>query len=122
MAPAAALADEPEQSTPSPAAERFHMGFNALAPLTMPDTIMTKMMVPMLTGLEYGLAINGGYHFGPAHSVELRLSTGSPHTLDFTSGHRTCTTGTSVSTSSTCSPSWWPGGDGERGACSSTCA
>ncbi len=62
--------------------DRWSVGLNALAPLTVPDAIMTKMMVPVLTGLEYGLAVNGGLQLRPAWSVQARTSLGSPTTLD----------------------------------------
>ncbi len=73
--PSATLATEPVE-------DRYSVGINALAPFTVPDGIMTKMMVPMLTGLEYGLAVNGGVQLRPAWSVQARISLGSPTTLD----------------------------------------
>jgi hypothetical protein len=73
--PAAAWAAEDDEA-------RWSVGVNAIAPLTVPDAVMTKMMVPLLTGLEYGLAVNGGVHLRPAWSVQARTSLGSPTTLD----------------------------------------
>ena len=69
--------DEVEQD------RRWFVGLNPLALFTEVDNLSLKMFAPFATGLEYGVAVAGGYFVTDSHMVEGRLSMGFPHQPGF---------------------------------------
>lgn len=57
---------------------RWYVGTNPLSPLAGPKMSNATLhaLVPMITNLEYGATLVGGWNFNATHTVEARLSLG----------------------------------------------
>ncbi len=60
-----------------------YLGWNPLAALTALPSKPAKIIVPMLSDMEFGLALRGGMVLADRHGLDARLAFGSPHGLDF---------------------------------------
>ncbi|MBN2413104.1 hypothetical protein JXQ31_15565 [candidate division KSB1 bacterium] len=64
---------------------KFYAGINPLAlPAAFQVQDDVKRYLPIMTGLEYGFAVSGGYFFNSNHCIESRLALGYVNKLAFT--------------------------------------
>jgi len=67
-----------------PTVSKFYAGINPLAlPAAFQVQDDVKRYLPIMSGLEYGLSVCGGYYFNPNLAIESRLSLGYVNKLAF---------------------------------------